>query len=162
MQNVRTMTKNTGKKSATRKVSKNRQICVSLPISLLESAKAYRRKAGFTSMSELLRTAADRAEKIAELKRAAEKRTQISFRLPEALYTRIFRFSGRTGQSTAKIIRTLLENAQKFGIRPAGMPAPKKRAAVPEKAATPKTAPSKKRVPAAKKSVPAKTAKKRG
>lgn len=74
-------------------------------------------------MSELLRTATERAEKIAELKRVAEKRTQISFRLPEELYTRIFRLSGKTGQSTAKIIRTLLENAQKFGIRPPSSPA---------------------------------------
>ncbi|MGN0860928.1 MAG: hypothetical protein ACI4P3_03435, partial [Candidatus Spyradosoma sp.] len=121
------MTKNNGKKPAGKKISKNRQICVSLPISLLESAKAYRRRAGFNSMSELLRAATERAEKIASLNRAVEKRTQISFRLPDALYTRIFRLSGRTGQSTAKIIRTLLENAQKFGIRPAGMPEPKKR-----------------------------------
>ncbi len=121
------MTKNTKKKSATKKISKNRQICVSLPVSLFESAKNYRRKTGFTSMSELLRAATERAEKIAELKRIAEKRTQISFRLPEELYTRIFRLSGKTGQSTAKIIRTLLENAQKFGIRPPSSPATKKK-----------------------------------
>lgn len=121
------MTKNSKKKSATKKISKNRQICVSLPVSLFESAKNYRRKTGFTSMSELLRAATERAEKIAELKRIAEKRTQISFRLPEELYTRIFRLSGKTGQSTAKIIRTLLENAQKFGIRPPSSPATKKK-----------------------------------
>lgn len=83
-------------------------------------------------MSELLRTAAENADKIAALKREAEKRTQISFRLPEELYTRIFRLSGKTGQSTAKIIRTLLENASKFGIRPPAVPATKKKSsAVP-------------------------------
>jgi len=120
------MTKNnTKKKSAPKKKSKNRQICVSLPVSLFESAKNYRRKAGFLSMSELLRTATESADKIAALKREAEKRTQISFRLPEDLYTRIFRLSGKTGQSTAKIIRTLLENASKLGIRPKSVPAPR-------------------------------------
>ncbi len=122
------MTKNnTKKKSAPKKKSKNRQICVSLPVSLFESAKNYRRKAGFLSMSELLRTATESADKIAALKREAEKRTQISFRLPEDLYTRIFRLSGKTGQSTAKIIRTLLENASKLGIRPKSVPATKKK-----------------------------------
>lgn len=162
VQNVRTMTKNNGKKPAGKKISKNRQICVSLPISLLESAKTYRRRAGFNSMSELLRAATERAEKIASLNRAVEKRTQISFRLPDALYTRIFRLSGSTGQSTAKIIRTLLENAQKFGIRPAGMPETKKRA-VPAKPApkTKKTAPAKKSVTSAKKTAK-KSTKKRG
>lgn len=47
-------------------------------------------------MSELLRSAMERADKIATLKREAEKCMRISFRLHEELYTRIFRLTGKT------------------------------------------------------------------
>lgn len=129
-QNPRLM--KTNKKTAIKKVSKNRLLCVTLPETLLESTQAYRKKSGFTSMSELLRAAVNKASSVAK-KSTTEKKTQISFRLSDDLYTSLFRASNQSGQSIARIIRTLLESAPKLGIRPAGMPMPKKRGSVSEK-----------------------------
>ncbi|MBP3302589.1 MAG: hypothetical protein J6L64_05615 [Opitutales bacterium] len=150
----------TKKTPATKKVSKNRLLCVTLPETLLVATRVYRKKSGFSSMSELLRAAVDKAATVAQKKGAQEKKTQISFRLSDDLYTSLFRASNQSGLSIARIIRTLLESAPKLGIRPAGMPTPKKRAAAPAKPAKPakKSAPAAK--PAAKKkSAPAKPAK---
>ncbi|MBQ9758230.1 MAG: hypothetical protein IJW12_00455 [Opitutales bacterium] len=150
----------TKKTPATKKVSKNRLLCVTLPETLLAATRVYRKKSGFSSMSELLRAAVDKAAAVAQKKGAQEKKTQISFRLSDDLYTSLFRASNQSGQSIARIIRTLLESAPKLGIRPAGMPTPKKRAAAPAKPAKPakKSAPAAK--PAAKKkTAPAKPAK---
>lgn len=150
----------TKKTPATKKVSKNRLLCVTLPETLLAATRVYRKKSGFSSMSELLRAAVDKAAAVAQKKGAQEKKTQISFRLSDDLYTSLFRASNQSGQSIARIIRTLLESAPKLGIRPAGMPTPKKRAAAPAKPAKPakKSAPAAK--PAAKKKpAPAKPAK---
>ena len=144
----------TKKKTATKKVSKNRLLCVTLPETLLAAAQVYRKKSGFSSMSELLRAAVDKASTVAQKKCEQERKTQISFRLSDELYTSLFRASNQSGQSIARIIRTLLESAPKLGLRPVGMPVPKKR-----------SAPAKKSVPASKpaskgKSVPAKPVKK--
>ncbi|MBQ6704860.1 MAG: hypothetical protein IJN19_02485 [Opitutales bacterium] len=150
----------TKKTPATKKVSKNRLLCVTLPETLLAATRVYRKKSGFSSMSELLRAAVDKAAAVAQKKGAQEKKTQISFRLSDELYTSLFRASNQSGQSIARIIRTLLESAPKLGIRPVGMPTPKKRAAAPAKTAKPakKTAPAAK--PATKKTpVSAKVAK---
>lgn len=150
----------TKKTPATKKVSKNRLLCVTLPEALLTATQAYRKKSGFSSMSELLRAAVNKAASVAQKKGAQEKKTQISFRLSDELYTSLFRASNQSGQSIARIIRTLLESAPKLGIRPAGMPTPKKRAAVPAKPSKPakKSAPAAK--PAAKKKpLPAQSAK---
>ena len=117
----------TKKKSATKKLSKNRLLCVTLPETLLASTRAYRKKSGFSSMSELLRATIDHASAVALKKGAAETKTQISFRLSDELYTSLFRASNQSGQSIARIIRTLLESAPKLGIRPKGMPEQKKR-----------------------------------
>ena len=153
----------TKKKSATKKLSKNRLLCVTLPETLLASTRAYRKKSGFSSMSELLRATIDHASAVALKKGAAESKTQISFRLSDELYTSLFRASNQSGQSIARIIRTLLESAPKLGIRPKGMPEQKKRS-VPAKKAAPKPAakkpapkPAKKAV-APKKAMPAKKA----
>lgn len=153
----------TKKKSATKKLSKNRLLCVTLPETLLASTRAYRKKSGFSSMSELLRATIDHASAVALKKGAAESKTQISFRLSDELYTSLFRASNQSGQSIARIIRTLLESAPKLGIRPKGMPEQKKRN-VPAKKAAPKPAekksapkPTKKAV-APKKAMPAKKA----
>ena len=114
-------------------------------------------------MSELLRATIDHASAVALKKGAAESKTQISFRLSDELYTSLFRASNQSGQSIARIIRTLLESAPKLGIRPKGMPEQKKRN-VPAKKAAPKPAekksapkPTKKAV-APKKAMPAKKA----
>ena len=100
----------TKKKSATKKLSKNRLLCVTLPETLLASTRAYRKKSGFSSMSELLRATIDHASAVALKKGAAESKTQISFRLSDELYTSLFRASNQSGQSIARIIRTLLES----------------------------------------------------
>lgn len=114
-------------------------------------------------MSELLRATIDHASAVALKKGAAESKTQISFRLSDELYTSLFRASNQSGQSIARIIRTLLESAPKLGIRPKGMPEQKKRS-VPAKKAAKKPAekksapkPTKKAV-APKKAMPAKKA----
>lgn len=134
------------KTPATKKVSKNRLLCVTLPETLLAATRVYRKKSGFSSMSELLRAAVDKAATVAQKKGAQEKKTQISFRLSDELYTSLFRTSNQSGQSVARIIRSLLESAPKLGIRPAGMPTPKKRAVAPVK----QTKPAKKSAPAVK------------
>ncbi|MBQ8445853.1 MAG: hypothetical protein IJX22_05665 [Opitutales bacterium] len=134
------------KTPATKKVSKNRLLCVTLPETLLAATRVYRKKSGFSSMSELLRAAVDKAATVAQKKGAQEKKTQISFRLSDELYTSLFRTSNQSGQSVARIIRSLLESAPKLGIRPAGMPTPKKRAVAPVKP----TKPAKKSAPAVK------------
>ncbi len=112
-------------------------------------------------MSELLRAAVDKAATVAQKKGSQEKKTQISFRLSDELYKSLFRASNQSGQSIARIIRTLLESAPKLGIRPAGMPVPKKRVAAPAKSVKPakKSAPAAKPT-AKKKTAPAKPAKK--
>ena len=148
----------TKKKSATKKLSKNRLLCVTLPETLLASTRAYRKKSGFSSMSELLRATIDHASAVALKKGAAESKTQISFRLSDELYTSLFRASNQSGQSIARIIRTLLESAPKLGIRPKGMPEQKKRN-VPAKKAAKKPAPKPaKKAVAPKKAMPAKKA----
>ena len=153
----------TKKKSATKKLSKNRLLCVTLPETLLASTRAYRKKSGFSSMSELLRATIDHASAVALKKGAAESKTQISFRLSDELYTSLFRASNQSGQSIARIIRTLLESAPKLGIRPKGMPEQKKRNVPAKKAAKkpaakkPAPKPTKKAV-APKKAMPAKKA----
>lgn len=112
----------------TKTAPKKRLICIMLPVSLLTTAKSYRRKAGFNSMSEFLRAAVEHAT-VATMKRSApERRTQISFRLSESLYGTIARAASQSGQSIARIVRSLLENAPKIGIRPSAVPATKKRA----------------------------------
>lgn len=156
---------NSPKKNASKQNSKKRLLCVTLPESLLTAAKAYRRKSGFSSMSELLRAAAERASAAALKKGAQEAKRQISFRLTDELYTNLFRAANQSAQSIAGIVRALLENAPKLGIRPKGLPAPKKRrvpaavsagksvsaAAKPKKSAVPaKPSPKKKSVPAKK------------
>lgn len=136
---------------------KNRLLCVTLPKSLLEKARNYRRKAGFSTMSELLRSAVARASAAAELCSVEkEEKTQISFRLPEELYANLFRAANRSGQSTAKIVRRLLESAPKLGVRPAGSPAARKKAAAGKKAVAAPAKKSARIVPAKKKSVPQK------
>ena len=130
-------------KTQTEKTTKDRLLCVMLPTSLLASAKAYSRKVGFNSTSELLRAAMKRALTGALKKDAPEKKAQLSFRLPEALYRSINDAASRTGQSVAKIVRTLLENVSKLAIRPAEIPS------LTKKSGTTKT-------PAKKKSVKAK------
>lgn len=144
----------TKKKTATKKVSKNRLLCVTLPETLLAAAQVYRKKSGFSSMSELLRAAVDKASTVAQKKCDQERKTQISFRLSDELYTSLFRASNQSGQSIARIIRTLLESAPKLGLRPSGMPVPKKRP-VPAKKSVPAPKPASKG-----KSVPAKPVKK--
>ena len=109
-------------------------------------------------MSELLRATIDHASAVALKKGAAESKTQISFRLSDELYTSLFRASNQSGQSIARIIRTLLESAPKLGIRPKGMPEQKKRN-VPAKKAAKKPAPKPtKKAVAPKKAMPAKKA----
>lgn len=114
-------------------------------------------------MSELLRATIDHASAVALKKGAAESKTQISFRLSDELYTSLFRASNQSGQSIARIIRTLLESAPKLGIRPKGMPEQKKRSVPAKKAAKkpaakkPAPKPAKKAV-APKKAMPAKKA----
>ena len=100
---------------------KNRLLCVTLPKSLLEKARNYRRKAGFSTMSELLRSAVARASAAELCSVEKEEKTQISFRLPEELYANLFRAANRSGQSTAKIVRRLLESAPN-GVAPANNP----------------------------------------
>ena len=135
---------------------KNRLLCVTLPKSLLEKARNYRRKAGFSTMSELLRSAVARASAAELCSAEKEEKTQISFRLPEELYANLFRAANRSGQSTAKIVRRLLESAPKLGVRPAGSPAARKKAAAGKKAAAAPAKKSARIVPAKKKSVPQK------
>lgn len=110
-------------KKKTQKVTKNRLICITLPESLLEASKSYRRKTGFNSMSELLRATIEHATAATLKSNVPEPRTQISFRLTDALYGTLVRASSQSGQSIARIIRTLLENAPKIGILPPGVPA---------------------------------------
>ena len=85
-----------------------------------------------------------------------EEKTQISFRLPEELYANLFRAANRSGQSTAKIVRRLLESAPKLGVRPAGSPAARKKVAAGKKAVAAPAKKSARIVPAKKKSVPQK------
>lgn len=142
------------KKEKAKKITKKRLICITLPVSLLESARAYRRKAGFNSMSELLRTTIEHANAATMKRSAPEPRVQISFRLTEALYGTLTRAANQSGQSTARIIRTLLENAPKIGIHPPGLPAKHRKTAAKTKSAagTAKTAGTKKAPAASKKS----------
>lgn len=148
------------KKTASKPNPKKRLLCVTLPESLLTAAKAYRRKSGFSSMSELLRAAAERASSASLKKSAQEAKKQISFRLSDPLYTGLFRAANQSGQSIAGIVRTLLENAPKLGIRPKGLPIPKKRRVPAEAPAEKNAKPKKSSVPAkpSKKRVPAKKA----
>lgn len=143
------------KKSASGKASKKRLLCVTLPESLLTATKAYRRKSGFSSMSELLRAAAERASSASLKKNVQETKKQISFRLTDPLYTSLFRAANQSGQSIASIVRTLLESAPKLGIRPKGLPESKKKrvpaAAKPKKSSSAPAKASKKSVPAKKK-----------
>lgn len=141
------------------KITKNRLICITLPESLLASAKSYRRKTGFNSMSELLRATIEHATAAAMKRNAPEPRVQISFRLTDALYGTLVRASNQSGQSIARIIRTLLENAPKIGILPPGAPAKRRKIAAKKSAKnSAKSAPAKS-VPA--KSVPAKKSSKK-
>lgn len=113
----REMAKKTTKKNKTSKISKNRLVCLVLPKALLDSVKAYRKKVGFNSTSELLRAAAKRASGLKKVHQN-EPKAQVSFRLPEPLYASLSRAANQTEQSVAKIIRALLENVSKLGIRP--------------------------------------------
>lgn len=144
----------TESKPATQKIIKKRLICITLPKSLLATAKAYRRKNGFSSMSELLRATVEHVTAASLKKNAPESKTQISFRLSDALYSTLSRASAQSGQSIARIIRTLLENAPKIGILPPGISAKKKRTQTPK----PQAAPAKTTV-SAKKTTTAPTAK---
>lgn len=116
------MAKKTTKKNKTSKISKNRLVCLVLPKALLDSVKAYRKKVGFNSTSELLRAAAKRASGLKKVHQN-EPKSQVSFRLPEPLYASLSRAANQTEQSVAKIIRALLENVSKLGIRPPQVPA---------------------------------------
>ncbi len=107
------------------KMVKNRLLCVTLSEALLKSSKKYRRTVGFSSMSELLRATANHRSAAILKKNAVEPKKQISFRLSDELYFDLTQAASRTGQSIARIIRTLLENAPKLGIRPEGVSATK-------------------------------------
>lgn len=159
------MAKKSDKKNLSAKNTKKRLFCVTLPTSLLETTRAYRKKSGFTSMSELLRATVEHADRVAQKKNLPEKKKQISFRLSDSLYTSLLRTANQTEQSVARIIRTLLENAPKLGIRPAGLPEKKKKAvAAPAPAKKAKAPVAKKtaaKKPAPKKAVPAKKAPKK-
>lgn len=134
----------TESKPATQKIIKKRLICITLPKSLLATAKAYRRKNGFSSMSELLRATVEHVTAASLKKNAPESKTQISFRLSDALYSTLSRASAQSGQSIARIIRTLLENAPKIGILPPGISAKKKRTQTPKPQAAKTTVSAKK------------------
>lgn len=137
--------------SNSKKTSKNRLLCVTLSESLLASSKAYGRKCGFSSMSELLRAAIERAPSVVRKKNAPDEKKQISFRLSDALYTNLFRSANQSGQSIARIVRTLLENAPALGVRPKSIPkvSASKRVPAKKKPAKAVSASAKKRVPAA-------------
>lgn len=109
-------------------------------------------------MSELLRAAIERTSALGIKKKVQEEKAQLSFRLTEEHYTGLFRTASQSSQSVARIIRALLENAPKLGIRPAGLPAPKKRNVAEKKAAPKKAAPAKKAAAPAKKAAPKKAA----
>lgn len=102
-------------------------------------------------MSELLRATVDHASSAVLKKNVQEKKTQISFRLSEPLYSSLFRAANQSGQSIARIIRTLLESAPRLGIRPKGFPAQKKRG-TPAKKTGPAATPATKKAALVKKS----------
>jgi len=114
------MAKKTTKKNKAEKASKNRLVCVMLPNTLLSAVKSYRNKVGFNSVSELLRATVNHASGLKKIQQ--EPRSQISFRLPESLYASLSRVANQTGQSVARIVRTLLENVSKLGVRPPAIP----------------------------------------
>lgn len=153
--------KKSNKKPASKKNTKTHLFCITLPKSLLESAKVYGRKAGFSSMSELLRAAIERTSALGIKKKVQEEKAQLSFRLTEEHYTGLFRTANQSSQSVARIIRALLENAPKLGIRPAGLPAPKKRCGTEKKIASAKKAAPKKVTASTKKAPSAKKAKRK-
>jgi len=130
------MAKKTTKKNKAEKASKNRLVCVMLPDTLLSAVKSYRNKVGFNSVSELLRATVNHASGLKKLQQ--EPRSQISFRLPEALYASLSRAANQTGQSVARIVRTLLENVSKLGVRPPAIPKSSKGTGTAKKLKSPK------------------------